>query len=575
MGSGIADAWNKAPERRAEGQAMVSRQNKMRMVDAERERFKSATGTVRQAFGDVKRDFTTPLDVTKGRMALPARIGKTGLDVVGAAFSPIAAGITELVGPEVQAATGIHRDTVGNLTSGVVPLGGITKLAKGTETGRAMTGAVSRAGGRLTAPLARAKAAGQRTFSPETIDEAARDTATLHRAAHGTRRGEASAERYALERHHRVVAKSSPAEQEALAKYVDTGGKVALPDKLKGAAEAMRGVYTRYRSRIENVLGEHEGPQFIKDYYARFWRNTPDEVDKAFRDKPIGGRQGSGRNLRKRSIPTYEEGLARGLKPVFTNPLDATAAYADNMASYLATHETLKGMRRTGLAKWAYKTKVPKNMVPLEGLGTTKPAMLNPKGAMIPERVLVAPDNAARVYNRTVSKGLDKGSFGPVYRGARAASNAVSQMKLGLSLFHATVMGEEGFVSAFAKGANRVLRGDIGGVKDMAKSPGAIVSTTAKGGRLRKAILDPDNAETHLKGMDPDLAKMYQRVGGRADMDRFYSTGSVSGGFWRGIKSGTLGHEFVDALRDVKSSPIKGTLRLVGKMLDTASARVP
>jgi len=92
---------------------------------------------MRDAGRELASDFSRPLDKSKGMLALPARIGKTGLDAVGAAFSPIAAPLTAAIGPEVQAVTGIQEQTVGNLLSGPVAgrLGGASRLLKGAKPG--------------------------------------------------------------------------------------------------------------------------------------------------------------------------------------------------------------------------------------------------------------------------------------------------------------------------------------------------------------------------------------------------------------------------------------------------------
>ena len=613
LGDGIASAFDQREPRKAAGTAQLTRESKGSEWDRYAGRIRD-NHQMRDAGADLKRDFTAPLDKSKGWAAFPARAGKTALDAVGAVFSPIAAAATVAAGPEAQALTGVDKETFGNLASGAVPVGGAAKLlprgvralakeraplarpgnfrdaAEPAANVRAATKARAAPKRDFTAPpkpeaaprpvkpaaplrqREGALGAAQRTFAPETVSENARTAASLHRMNLGKRVGEAASEGYKLERHYRDVTRASPAEQEALAKYVDTRkpGETPLNPKLQDAADTMRGVYTRYRSRIENVLGDGEdGPKFVEEYYARLWKNPPQEV--AARVQTFGGKQGSGRSLLKRSIPTYEEGLAAGLEPVFKNPLDATRAYTDNMAHFLATNETLQGLRDGKLAKWEFDDKITPGKVKLQGIKTTMRADLE-RG--LPVRSLVADPDVALVYNRTVSKGLDRGSFAPVYRGARAVSNAATQLKLSFSLFHGTVMGEEGFVSGAAKGLNRVARGDLKGAADIFKSPAAFVTTARKGGNLRRAILDPENIAQHLKGMDPRLADIYQRAGGRVNMERFYNSSNVSGGFWRGIKNGTIGREVGDALKALPGSPIRGSIDLGLKTLDTLSAPI-
>ena len=615
IGSGIANAFEQREPRKAAGQAQLTRESKGSELDRYSARWKDSH-QMRDAGADVKRDFTAPLDKSKGWAALPARIGGTALDLVGAAFSPISAAATVAAGPEAQALTGVDKETFGNLASAAVPLGGAAKLVpRGLRTlgkeGESLAapaakarpavrnaskliaepldenkwGAMAQSPKKLASPANKTSAAStlrqrpgmlgaaQRTFAPETVSENARTTASLHRMNLGKRIGEAAGEGNKLERHYRDVVRASPVEQEALAKYVDTRqpGEVPLSPKLKDAADTMRGVYTRYRSRIENVLGDGEdGPKFIEEYYARLWKNPAKEVSD--RMQSFGGKQGSGRSLMKRSLPTYEEGLAAGLEPVFKNPLDATRAYTDNMAHFLATNETIQGLREAKFAKWEFDDKITPGKVKLEGIKTTMRADLE-RG--LPARSLVADPDVALVYNRTVSKGLDQGAFAGVYKGARAVSNAATQLKLSFSLFHATVMGEEGFVSAAAKGLNRIARGDIkGGAADLVKSPAAPFTTARRGGNLRRAILDPENIAQHLKGMDPRLADIYQRAGGRVNMERFYNSSNVSGGFWRGIKNGTIGREIADSMKAIPGSPIRGSIDLAFKTLDTVSAPI-
>ena len=523
---------------------------------------KSWDRDVTQPYKQMKEDWNKPYDESKGWLKRPARFSHTAIQAAGIIPGMGQALIASGPGRTIEALTGVDREAAG--------LAGTMLLAP--ELGKG----VRRVAGKTMEPVIKA---GQKRYAPETISENARHTGSLYRMAQGNARGDAAAEQFQLEKHQRVVGNATPREQETLAKYVDTrtSGGIKLHPKLQPAADAMRNVYTRYRSRIENVLGE-DGPKFIRDYYSRMWANSPEEVAKAMEGHSSvgGGKQGSGRSLRKRTLPTYQDGIERGLVPKFRNPIDATNAYTDNMASYLATHDTLNGMKKTSLAKWTRPGQnIPPGTVRLEGIGTTMKAMVSPKGGLLGERFLVADENVARVYNRTVGKGMEDGAFPGLYKGARALSNAAAQVKLGLSTFHATVMGEEALVSTFAKGLNRTLKGDVtGGLKDMAKSPAAIFNTARKGGKLMRAGLDPENADFHLKGMDPGLVQSYRDAGGRFTMDRFYGTQSASGGFYRSLRNGTFARDMGDSLRKLGHEPIKGTLELTGKIMDTVSAPI-
>jgi hypothetical protein len=63
-------------------------------------------------------------------------------------------------------------------------------------------------------------------------------------------------------------------------------------------------------------MGLDEGPTFIRDYYTHMWKEAPQVVE----GRMAMARQGSGRNLKARSIPTLQEGIDAGLTPVDREP---------------------------------------------------------------------------------------------------------------------------------------------------------------------------------------------------------------------------------------------------------------
>lgn len=161
-----------------------------------------------------------------------------------------------------------------------------------------------------------------KAFSPATVGQEARDAAFLHRKILGERGIPADVETHKLAAHARKIGGLTPEGQGDFINYVENrirGAKLKDP-RLQDAADALRGVSTRYRSRIEYVLG-NDAPSF----HQRLLR--PHVAAEAGRGggglKRAKPKQGSGRNLRARTVPTYEEGLKASLTPRFANPVDA------------------------------------------------------------------------------------------------------------------------------------------------------------------------------------------------------------------------------------------------------------
>ncbi len=562
-------------------------------------------------------------------------------------------------------------------------------------------------------------------FSPATLSDDSRAAASLHRSIMGKWNITSDRENYLLNKHAKAVGKLSPEDTKDFIDYVERRSEqgVRPPDAprhdlgpgqeygegraprtpqerarakamnrvqnaaedtpLRKAADAIRDLSDRYKARIQYALGTEEegGPQFIKDYFAHMWKEDGDTVVKAM---SLGGKQGAGGNLRARSIPTYSEGLARGLTPRFPNPIDAMMAYNENMARFLKTHEIKDTLVDTKLpdgramASWHFPGQAPDGYVPLEGMMTkrvprgmrkAKGAAINqPKpgepqkalpppgergltrpgapgqgrlsgppgedpgtppanfrgGDLVPQpgarpqgqvgageqplpiedaaakarrvesetqaekpvkrakdrapiyQQLYAPEDVARIYNNHIRQGLDKSDgVGPLYRGARAVANSVSQTVLGLSAFHASVMGQEGIVSEVAQGLQQASKGDLRGLGRMAASPAAPVRLAMRGGRMKRQILGESLPDT----MDERLNRIYERAGGQLGMSKIYGTRG-SGSFFTSLTRGTLTRDIKDSLRRVVGpnpsafDRAAGVVDLAGNVIQSAAAPI-
>lgn len=513
---------------------------------------------------ELKKAFTT-----KPEMSVPGIAGRA-LDAAGAVYDKATAtpyGLSDASlgrGAEQVSGGKVKKEDVSNVAGVVVPFAGqVGAEMKATQAFKA-----AKAG-----PLgSMVKAVGKIT-SPATVDDHAKAAATLHRSILGQRGIEADKAAYDLGKHQRVVGNASPEDQLSVIRYVENRSKGGTPidPKLKPAADAIKKVADSYRKQIEYVMGE-DGPSFVKDYYARMWTQKPEDVQRA-----IGGRQGSGSNLKSRRLPTYEDGLKAGLTPRYANPLDAMSAYADNMARFLGTHEILDGMKASPEigAQMFTPGQQPAGWVELKGMKTEEPSRLIIKNGKAvgssPKKTLYAPEGAARVYNNYLSRGMDQGDIGPIYRGARAAANGLVQLKLGLSAFHGAVMGQEGVVSEMARGIKQVSRGDMKGLGTMAASPIAPVRTALRGAKMKDQIL----GKAAPAEFDAKLNKIYAHTGMRLGMDKIYATRRGTSLLSSAIR-GTFKRDLGDAVKATAKGSLgdraKGTVDLAGNIIQSTAA---
>ena len=315
---------------------------------------------------------------------------------LGAAFSaPMAVGdaLTRVVAPQGVNVLGKHlgpRD-ITDVASLVIPGAGLAKgLAKGTRVGRAATEA------------AEALHTGiKRLIAPTTVSGEARATGAVIRRARGESQLAADQDAHRLIRAQKTVGNKPAAWHRELIDYIEnrgTRGKAPdAPDfgkkpdlttpqgRLEAkrqqkffdnseqgkAANTLRDIYRKWQARAEYAIRRNRGaaPQFIKDYYAHIWKEDPERV-KAAMDRFY--RQGSGKNFRRRSIPTIAEGLEAGLTPKYENAFETTQHYVDNMSRFLTTHDTQASLKEAGMASWHTPGQQPEGHVPLNGIMTER-----------------------------------------------------------------------------------------------------------------------------------------------------------------------------------------------------------
>lgn len=344
----------------------------------------------------------------------------------------------------------------------------------------------------------------------------------------------------------------------------------AIRPELKEAADAVADSFKSYKKRIEYVLDENERPNFLENYYSHMWQEKPSVVA----DKMNSfSRQGSGRSFKARSIPTMRDGIEAGLTPKTENPIEVAMTYSGNMQRYLHTLDVQSAMTKDGLASMHTPGQQPEGWVPLEGIRTKEGglAIQNADGeitARRPEKQLYAPEDAARIYNRSISRGFESGDTGPWWEAARKTSNGMTAMKLGLSAYHAVAETLHAHASDLSRGIVAGLRGKpLSAAKSIgsALTPGLSATKTAlKGAALRREVLENDGFENLSKP-----AKAYIESGGRVKMDSLYSATSRRT-FYQALKNKTFGLELNRAMEGIYKGPMLDRAKNVASLAANA-----
>lgn len=267
---------------------------------------------------------------------------------------------------------------------------------------------------------------------------------------------------------------------------------------------------------------------------------------------------GSGNFLRERVIPTTADGIALGLEPVSTNPVDLFLLDLRNKQKFIMAHETMTQGKDAGFLKF-FAGPMDAGYRPIDDkvatvFGPRSGAVALPEGANVaPEDVQVqgqrtmgrygAPEPVATIINNYLSPGLGNN---PIYQAYRGFGNTLNQAQLGLSAFHLGMTSIDATVSRFALGMeylkDAVKNGDAdagaAALKQFTTFPFAPLSAIAQGtvgdlsnhvlatdfqwgsgAKVRAAYLNPEKATPEFQA----LANAVKEAGGRVRQDSFYS----------------------------------------------------
>lgn len=415
-------------------------------------------------------------------------------------------------------------------------------------------------------------------LAPDEVSPMAEGAAADIRAAGGRAARDTETTRAAFGQESRKVNALPDTEKLGLIDYIENRSKEnapAITPELQPVADAIRTEMLKREIKIRELPSTNE-MDFVEDYYPHMWQD-PAKASDFVREFSSGTvRQGSGASLKKRTVPTIADGIAAGLKPISTDPLEVSMRYVQSMDRFIATQQVLDKAKVDGNIVYIKPRvmgasgnpdsfQVPPGWVPINGRGAT-----NAAGAKA-----YAPADFARVYNNFIDAGIHRNAdWGKVYDAARNTSNAVTSLELGLSGFHAATMAQEAMVNSVAKGIGELASGrPLSAAKSIISTPAKPLTSVLKGRQLEQTYLGKSEGTPLMRQITDLLTEAGGRAKGSKHAPDYQYTQASS--YWDSFKKGSMLAEIKAAGQEIKAHPIAGpikfTMQQVGRVMQTVA----
>lgn len=218
--------------------------------------------------------------------------------------------------------------------------------------------AVTRTPAQVGARFAGLKDAMLKLVSPSARTEGARQTSYVMREMGAKLAREDDIAQDALRSAHKMFAAEKPTANYEFIDRVENGQKQTTLPKQQ-IADTMRSMLDEARDSIR-AMGTDHLQKFYENYFPHMWKDpkkAQDVMGQFFEKRPL---QGSKSFLKQRTLPTFADGLARGLEPISDNPADLVLAKIHEMAKYRLAHQAMDEMKERGLLEYfSATTKAP------------------------------------------------------------------------------------------------------------------------------------------------------------------------------------------------------------------------
>jgi hypothetical protein len=496
------------------------------------------------------------------RMKGAFHLGTGAVDFV---TSPIQAGLRTVVGKPVEGNLGIPKEYSEFAAGLAIPGYGLSRTTSGQQAIQA-----ARNAGKFL----------EKIVSPETVDASAKAAAASIRSLSGRAARDTAITETAVEPFWRKINAMSDADRLDLISYVEGrsgqfAGMQMRDPALQSVADTLKTEFAKRMAKI-HALPSHQQQAFIDDYFPHFWKD-PGKAQQAAQTSGGMSRQGSGASLKARTVPTVADGIAMGLEPITTNPLEATLRYVTSMDRFIASVEVLDTAKNAGQVKFIKPQvmgasghpnsfKAPPGWKPLDGRGST-----DASGGRA-----YAPEGFARVYNNWISRGVAElgEEVGQGYDVARRASNGITALELGLSGYHTLTVSKAALDNSMANAINLMRSGKpVDAIVQAIKTPAAPFRYARSGKEVKDVYLGLSQGSRQLQDTVELLTKAGGRAKGRGHAPEYEF--SKGGSYVTAFKRGALKGQMIADRAEAMGSPLgaaKVGFRHMGRIMDTVAA---
>lgn len=251
--------------------------------------------------------------------------------------------------------------------------------------------------------------------------------------------------------------------------------------------DTMKEAFDQRTAKIQ-ALAPDAMQQLIDHYFPHIWEDSSRALkwyQGLSAKRPL---QGDRSFLKQRVHATIKDGMASGLKPVSTNPVDLAILKLGQMDKFIAFHEFRADLQKRG---WLRKMDAGER-VPVGYARVDDPAFQIAGGL---QGYHAVPELIARDINNYLSPSLYR--FG-AWKALRTVQNVLMSSRLGLSMFHGGFTTMDNLVMHADVAGRRMMAGDLaGGLGTLLKAPLSIVWSPIEGGKLNKEWLGLTPSDQH------------------------------------------------------------------------------
>jgi hypothetical protein len=281
-------------------------------------------------------------------------------------------------------------------------------------------------------------------------------------------------------------------------------GQPILDSDAKQFFDDMKGAFDQRVARIRE-LAPDALKELVENYFPHIWEDSARAVKwyQSFMAKrPLEGNKSF---LKQRTWGTIKEGMASGLKPVSTNPVDLALLKLSQMDKFIAFHEFRDDLKARGwLKEMEPGARLPEGYARIDDPAFSKAAGL--------QGYYATPELIAKDVNNYLGPSLYR--YG-AWKALRTVQNTLVSARLGWSAFHAGFTTLDNLVMHVDVAGRRLLEGDLaGGLTTLLKAPLSIGMSPFEGGTLNKEWRGLKEADPHTSA----ILHMLEQGGARYKM---------------------------------------------------------